>query len=214
MSNCLEWYKDRMETISWVNVTETETHSAETLVLRRGKTITASTVNDAKLFMLDLGTPLYNGALITRLKDSKRYMVIARQYSTDMLHIQGRRINGIIRISSIDDVIENHRKTGVKETVTAEDVPVYWQNVSAYMQIYDAGLLPQCRRKMLVRKNIPIQMYQRVTFTNSDSVYDFGNSDVYKQDVYTVENIDGAKYEGLNEVQLGDDTRGQKGVAK
>lgn len=209
MSCVLNWYRDRMEPITFANVTDNIEHTADVLVQRRGKTITASTVNDAKLFMCELDLPLYNGALITRLKDGKRYIVIARQYSSDMLHIQGRRVNGLVQLSTIENVIENHRKVGERENIHAKDVPVYWRDVMDYMRSYDAGLLPQTRRKMLMRKDIPVEMHQRVVFASTDSVV--GEVTAYKSDVYTVESIDGAKYEGLNEIQLGADTRGSKG---
>lgn len=209
MSCVLNWYRDRLEPITFANVTDNVEHIANVLVQRRGKTITASTVNDAKLFMCDLDLPLFNGALITRQKDGKRYIVIARQYSTDMLHIQGRRVNGLVQLSTIENITENHRKVGEREIVKAKDAPVYWRDVMDYMRSYDAGLLPQCRRKMLMRKDIPVEMHQRVVFTSTDSVV--GATTPYKSDVYTVESIDGAKYEGLNEIQLGTDTRGSKG---
>lgn len=200
----LDWYVDRMEPIKYENVSDHVLNEVQALVQRRGKTITASTVNDAKLFMLPADTPLYNGALITRLKDNKRYLVIARQYSPDMVHIQGRRVNGVITVSAVKDKYENHKKVGVEVTEVATGVPVYWRDVSAYMLQHDAGLLPSCRRKILIRKDVPIEMYQRVTFTSTDSVYG-ETTDV--RDVYTVEDIDGAQYEGLFSIQLGDDTR-------
>jgi hypothetical protein len=209
MSCVLNWYRDRLEPITFANVTDNVEHTANVLVQRRGKTITASTVNDAKVFMCDLDLPLYNGALITRQKDGKRYIVIARQYSTDMLHIQGRRVNGLVQLSTIENITENHRKVGEREIVKAKDAPVYWRDVMDYMRSYDAGLLPQTRRKMLMRKDIPVEMHQRVVFASTDSVV--GQTTPYKSDVYTVESIDGAKYEGLNEIQLGTDTRGSKG---
>lgn len=208
MSCVLNWYRDRLEPIKFANVTDNVEHTADVLVQRRGKTITASTVNDAKLFMCEVDLPLYNGALITRCKDGKRYIVIARQFSTDMLHIQGRRVNGLVQLSTIKDIIENHRKVGEREIVNAKDVPVYWRDVMDYMRMYDAGLLPQTRRKMIIRKDVPIKLHQRIVFSNTDSVV--GVMETYKEDVYTVESIDGAKYEGLNEIQLGTDTRGAK----
>ena len=184
--NVLDYYTDRMESLA-VDGKATES----VLVLRRGKSESATVIGDGKIIVTQNSTAIDNGDLVTR-GDGQRYFIVAKQSSADCTQMQGRRVNATVNIVEITDNYVNHRKTGSTTTVIASDVPVHYTDISANMKLYDAGLLPKTVKRIIVKATVPVKMLSRI---------------VLNQRNYQVDNIDTAKYVGLYEVQVSEDTR-------
>ena len=60
------------------------------------------------------------------------------------------------------------------------------------MHTYDAGLLPKTVKRIVIHNSIKVKLLDRVSFGERN---------------YQVDNIDTAKYVGLYELQLSEDTR-------
>lgn len=183
--NVLAYYEDRME-----DVTNGKVHE-KGLILRRGKTMSPRTIADGRVMLVDLGTQFNSGDVITR-SDSSKWIIISKQQSSDCVQIQVKRVNAYIKLSAFTDKYENHKKVGTEEVTTGDNIPVYYQDVSAAMHKYDAGLLPKTTKKIIIRPDYPIKLLDRVTFNGRK---------------YQVDNIDTAKYMGLLEIQVSEDTR-------
>lgn len=184
--NVLAYYTDRMEPLaSEKGITE------QALVLRRGKTMSPRTIADGRVMLVDLGTQFVGGDVLTR-QNGEQYFVISKQQSSDCVQMQGRRVNAYVTIRTLADKYENHKKVGTEEKTIAENCPTYYQDVSAAMHTYDAGLLPDTVKKTIIHDSVPVKLLDRVSFNEQD---------------YQVDNIDTAKYVGLYELQLSKDTR-------
>ena len=184
--NVLAYYADRMESIAVDGKT-----AESVLVLRRGKSESATVIGDGKIMVTENSTAIDNGDLVTR-GDGQRYFIVAKQSSADCTQMQGKRVNAMVQIVELVDTYVNHRKTGTTATVTASDVPVHYLDVSANMKLYDAGLLPKTVKRVLLKSTVPVKLLSRI---------------VLNQRNYQVDNIDTAKYVGLYEVQVSEDTR-------
>ena len=182
--NVLAYYADRMESIA-VDGKDAES----VLVLRRGKSESATVIGDGKIIVTENSTAIANGDLVTR-SDGQRYFIVAKQYSADCTQMQGKRVNATVQLVELTDVYVNHKKTGVIPTVLASDVPVHYTDISASMKLYDAGLLPKTVKRILLRS--PLKLLNRIVLNGRN---------------YQVDNIDTAKYVGLYEVQVSEDTR-------
>lgn len=184
--NVLAYYTDRMEPLtSEKGITE------QALVLRRGKTMSPRTIADGRVMLVDLGTQFVGGDVLTR-QNGEQYFVISKQQSSDCVQMQGRRVNAYITIRTLADKYVNHKKVGTEEKTIAENCPTYYQDVSAEMHKYDAGLLPDTVKKVIIHNSVPVKLLDRVSFDEQD---------------YQIDNIDTAKYVGLYELQLSKDTR-------
>ena len=161
------------------------------LVLRRGKSESATVIGDGKIMVTENSTAIDNGDLVTR-GDGQRYFIVAKQSSADCTQMQGKRVSAMVQIVELVDTYANHRKTGTTATVTASDVSVHSSDVSANMKLYDAGLLPKTVKRVLLKSTVPVKLLSRI---------------VLNQRNYQVDNIDTAKYVGLYEVQVSEDTR-------
>ena len=184
--NVLAYYADRMESIAVDGKT-----AESVLVLRRGKSESATVIGDGKIMVTENSTAIDNGDLVTR-GDGQRYFIVAKQSSADCTQMQGKRVNATVQLVELTDVYVNHKKTGVTPTVLASDVPVHYTDISANMKMYDAGLLPKTVKRVLLKATIPVKLLHRI---------------VLNQRNYQVDNIDTAKYVGLYEVQVSEDTR-------
>lgn len=184
--NVLAYYTDRMEPLtSEKGITE------QALVLRRGKTMSPRTIADGRVMLVDLGTQFVGGDILKR-QNGEQYFIISKQQSSDCVQMQGKRVNAYITIRTLADKYVNHKKVGTEEKTIAENCPTYYQDVSAVMHTYDAGLLPKTVKKIIIHNSVPVKLLDRVSFGERD---------------YQIDNIDTAKYVGLYELQLSEDTR-------
>ena len=163
--NVLGFYTDRLEDLSFRDKTE------KGLLLRRGKT---------------------ERATVTRNMNGERLLIIAKQFSADCTQFQGKRVNAEVTVSRIVDVFQNHKKVGTKAEVVATGVPVFYQDISANMKMYDAGLLPKTVKKIIMQDDTPVDILDRIVLNGRN---------------YQVDNVDSAKYVNLFEVQVSEDTR-------
>ena len=184
--NVLGFYSDRMEDVSFRGKTE------KCLVLRRGKTERATVISDHKIIVTHLGTDIKNGDIVLRVSSGERLLIIAMQYSADCVQFQGKRVNASVEIARIVDVFENHKKVGTRADVVASNVPVFFQDISANMKMYDAGLLPKTVKKIIMPDDTPVVNLDRLVLNGKN---------------YEVVNVDSAKYVNLFEVQVSEDTR-------
>lgn len=184
--NVLMYYADRMEVVQIAGKSD-----ESILVLRRGKSESATVISDGKIMIAENSTAIDNGDIVTR-GDGERYLIVAKQSSADCTQMQGKRVNAAATLIELTDIYENHRKTGVSPTVIQENIPVHYTDISANMRLYDAGLLPKTVKKIMVQNTVPVKLLQRFVLN--------GRS-------YQVDNIDTAKYVDMYEVQVSEDTR-------
>ena len=73
-----------------------------------------------------------------------------------------------------------------------EDVPIYFKDVSANMKFYDAGLLKDTTKIIMLQNSVDIEELYRIKFNGVN---------------YQVDNIDIGRYENMLYIQLSEDTR-------
>lgn len=190
MSSVLDFYADRLERV------ECDRGFVELgLVLRRGKTQDPYTISDHKNFFFPLGSQIMNGDLITRIDhDTKdQYIVVAKQIGDDNVAVQGKRINTHINIYKLVDKYDSkHKKIGVEEVLTEENVPSYTNEQVASMRSYDAGLLESCTRFFFTKQGLDCDTLYRVKFYGAN---------------YEVVGIAKEKYRDMWVIQVKEDAR-------
>ncbi len=184
--NVLGFYNDRIEDIAFRDKVE------KGLVLRRGKTERATVIADHKIIVTYLSTEIRSGDVVVRVSSGERMLIIAMQYSADCVQFQGKRVNADVEIERIVDVFQNHKKVGTKTETVASKIPVFFQDISAGMKMYDAGLLPKTIKKIIMQDDTPVKILDRIVLQGRN---------------YQIDNIDSAKYINLFEVQVSEDTR-------
>ena len=178
MTCVLNFYGDRLENIDIVGKPE-----EKVLITRRGKSTDSRVINDEKKILAFSNSNLICGDLITRKtsKDNNSYFIIAKQATKECVECQGIRINAKATICRLD-----------KQYDDVEYVPIYFKDVSANMKFYDAGLLKDTTKIIMVQDNIDIEELYRVKFNGAN---------------YQVDNIDVGRYENMLYIQLSEDTR-------
>ena len=171
MSSVLDFYSDRLERL------ECDRGFIEKgLMLRRGKTQDPYTISDHKNIIIPLGTKFLNGDLITRIdhENKDQFIIVAKQIGADCVSMQGKRVNAHINIYSLSNELdEKHRRTGIKETLVAENVPSYCEDQSARVKFYDAGFLPDVVKKFYVQPNSKFKDMQRIK--SDDGIFQIDN---------------------------------------
>ena len=171
MSSVLDFYSDRLERL------ECDRGFVEKgLMLRRGKTQDPYTISDHKNIVIPLGTKFLNGDLITRIdhENKDQFIIVAKQIGADCVSMQGKRVNAHINIYSLSNELdEKHRRTGIKETLVAENVPSYCEDQSARVKFYDAGFLPDVVKKFYVQPNSKFKDMQRIK--SDDGIFQIDN---------------------------------------
>lgn len=171
MSSVLDFYSDRLERL------ECDRGFIEKgLMLRRGKTQDPYTISDHKNIVIPLGTKFLNGDLITRIdhENKDQFIIVAKQIGADCVSMQGKRVNAHINIYSLSNELdEKHRRTGIKETLVAENVPSYCEDQSARVKFYDAGFLPDVVKKFYVQPNSKFKDMQRIK--SDDGIFQIDN---------------------------------------
>ena len=125
-------------------------------------------------------------------KDNNSYFIIAKQATKESVGCQGIRINAKATICRLDKQYDDVEYVGNTEEIILEDVPIYFKDVSANMKFYDAGLLKDTTKIIMVQDNIDIEELYRVEFNGAN---------------YQVDNIDVGRYENMLYIQLSEDTR-------
>ena len=171
MSSVLDFYSDRLERL------ECDRGFIEKgLMLRRGKTQDPYTISDHKNIVIPLGTKFLNGDLITRIdhENKDQFIIVAKQIGADCVSMQGKRVNAHMNIYSLSNELdEKHRRTGIKETLVAENVPSYCEDQSARVKFYDAGFLPDVVKKFYVQPNSKFKDMQRIK--SDDGIFQIDN---------------------------------------
>lgn len=189
MTCVLNFYGDRLENIDIVGKSE-----EKVLITRRGKSTDSRVINDEKKILAFSNSNLICGDLITRKasKDNNSYFIIAKQATKECVECQGIRINAKATICRLDKQYDDVEYVGSTEEIILEDVPIYFKDVSANMKFYDAGLLKDTTKIIMVQDNIDIEELYRVKFNGAN---------------YQVDNIDVGRYENMLYIQLSEDTR-------
>lgn len=189
MTCVLNFYGDRLENIDIVGKTE-----EKVLITRRGKSTDSRVINDEKKILAFSNSNLICGDLITRKtsKDNNSYFIIAKQATKECVECQSIRINAKATICRLDKQYDDVEYVGSTEEIILEDVPIYFKDVSANMKFYDAGLLKDTTKIIMVQDNIDIEELYRVKFNGAN---------------YQVDNIDVGRYENMLYIQLSEDTR-------
>lgn len=189
MTCVLNFYGDRLENIDIVGKTE-----EKVLITRRGKSTDSRVINDEKKILAFSNSNLICGDLITikTSKDNNSYFIIAKQATKECVECQGIRINAKATICRLDKQYDDVEYVGSTEEIILEDVPIYFKDVSANMKFYDAGLLKDTTKIIMIQDNIDIEELYRVKFNGAN---------------YQVDNIDVGRYENMLYIQLSEDTR-------
>lgn len=189
MTCVLNFYGDRLENIDIVGKPE-----EKVLITRRGKSTDSRVINDEKKILAFSNSNLICGDLITRKtsKDNNSYFIIAKQATKECVECQGIRINAKATICRLDKQYDDVEYVGSTEEIILEDVPISFKDVSANMKFYDAGLLKDTTKIIMIQDNIDIEELYRVKFNGAN---------------YQVDNIDVGRYENMLYIQLSEDTR-------
>lgn len=189
MTCVLNFYGDRLENIDIAGKPE-----EKVLITRRGKSTDSRVINDEKKILAFSNSNLICGDLITRKtsKDNNSYFIIAKQATKECVECQGIRINAKATICRLDKQYDDVEYVGSTEEIILEDVPIYFKDVSANMKFYDARLLKDTTKIIMVQDNIDIEELYRVKFNGAN---------------YQVDNIDVGRYENMLYIQLSEDTR-------
>ena len=165
--------------------------SEKAFIVRRGRSTKSTVINDEKKMLLNLASNLRCGDKFTRA-DGTSWYVVARQSNGACVECQARRINSTIGIYAMENIYDSLELVGCKEIEVADNVSAYYKDVSANMQILDAGLLKDTVKIILIRDTEDIKELYRVKLNGAD---------------YQVDNIDTGRYENMYYVQLSEDTR-------
>jgi hypothetical protein len=189
MTCVLNFYGDRLENIDIVGKPE-----EKVLITRRGKSTDSRVINDEKKILAFSDSNLNCGDLITRKtsKDNNSYFIVAKQATKECVECQGIRINAKATICKLDKLYDDVEYVGNIEEIVLEDVPIYFKDVSANMKFYDAGLLKDTTKIIMLQNSVDIEELYRIKFNGVN---------------YQVDNIDIGRYENMLYIQLSEDTR-------
>lgn len=189
MTCVLNFYGDRLENIDIVGKPE-----EKVLITRRGKSTDSRVINDEKKILAFSDSNLNCGDLITRKtsKDNNSYFIVAKQATKECVECQGIRINAKATICKLDKLYDDVEYVGNIEEIVLEDVPIYFKDVSANMKFYDAGLLKDTIKIIMLQNSVDIEELYRIKFNGVN---------------YQVDNIDIGRYENMLYIQLSEDTR-------
>ena len=182
----LIFYGDRMEEL----LVEGK-QSIQALVLRKGKSVRPTTINDEKKILIDIQNNIQCGDIVTR-DNGVKYFIVAKQSSDECSDLIANRINAHILLMSLQEQYEDYEVIGTKEVIIEENVPTYFKDVSASMKFHDAGLLKDTVKTILIKNTVDIKELDRIKLNNSN---------------YQVDSIDEGRYENMYYVQLSEDTR-------
>lgn len=182
----LVFYGDRMEVL----LVEGK-QSIRALVLRKGKSVRPTTINDEKKILIDIQNNIQCGDIVTR-GNGVKYFIVAKQSSDECSDLIANRINTYIQVIRLEKQYEDYEVIGTKEMIIEENVPTYFKDVSASMRFYDAGLLKDTVKTILIKNTVDIKELDRIKLNNVN---------------YQVDSIDEGRYENMYYVQLSEDTR-------
>lgn len=182
----LVFYGDRME-----ELLVDGKQSIQALVLRKGKSVRPTTINDEKKILIDIQNNIQCGDIVTR-GNGVKYFIVAKQSSDECSDLIANRINTYIQIIRLNNVYEDFEVVGTKEIVIEENIPTYFKDISASMRFYDAGLLKDTVKIVLVKNTVDIKELDRVKLNDIN---------------YQVDSIDKGRYKNMYYVQLSEDTR-------
>ena len=182
----LTFYTNRIEELQVENK-----QSISGLVLRKGKSVSPTTINDEKKILIDIQNNIQCGDIITRGNGTK-YFIVAKQSSDECSDLIANIINTHIQVVKLDNMYEDYEVIGTEEKLLEENVPAYFRDVSASMRFYDAGLLKDTVKVILIKNTVDIKELYRVKLNNVN---------------YQVDSIDEGRYQNMYYVQLSEDTR-------
>ena len=161
MTCVLNFYGDRLENIDIVGKPE-----EKVLITRRGKSTDSRVINDEKKILAFSDSNLNCGDLITRKtsKDNNSYFIVAKQATKECVECQGIRINAKATICKLDKLYDDVEYVGNIEEIVLEDIPIYFKDVSANMKFYDAGLLKDTTKIIMLQNSVDIEELYRIKF--------------------------------------------------
>ena len=158
---------------------------------RKGRSETASSMNNERIALLQDNTSITNADLVTNITTNISYLVVGRESSNEANHAQLRKINATGVIVRIIAKYVNGTKVGDQEQSLFSNVPLSEATVSGNAKLYDAGILQNTVKKFIMQ-NLEIKLLDRIKVN--------GNN-------YQIDAVDNTKYEGLLEVQCSIDNR-------
>ena len=157
---------------------------------RRGKTGSATVMNNDKQALLQDDTSYINGDLVTNKSTNNQYFSVGKQSSTEANQCQLRKINATIDISRLTPHFTSGKQDGYSEVTLFSSIGSVQIDVTANMRLYDIGLLPTTTKKIIV-KQTGIQKLDRIKFNGLN---------------FQVDAINDSKYLNLYELQVSLDT--------
>lgn len=182
----LTFYEDRMEELQVENK-----NSVKGLVIRKGKSVSPDTINNEKKILVDVVEDIDCGDIITR-DDGNKFFIVAKQSSDECSDLIANIINTYITVIKINNVYEDFEVVGTQEEIVVDNVPAFFRDVSTSMRFYDAGLLKDTTKIILIKNTVDIKELYRVRLNNVN---------------YQVDSIDEGRYKNMYYIQLKEDTR-------
>lgn len=158
---------------------------------RRGKTNTR--FNDNYIFecVLQDNTSLTNGDII--IDDTGVcYFVIARRDGYLSKIAQMQKTNSSVIICKLVDKFVGTVNKGKTEQLLYSNVPVFYEDISGNMRLYDSGLLPTTTKRILMHNSNVVSLDYRIKLNGSN---------------YKINDINTSKYPGLLYIQVEIDNR-------
>jgi hypothetical protein len=154
-----DFYRDRAQEYS------VQGKSNELMVAtRKGKGATVSAVNNDKSALMQDNTAYTNGDLCTNLATNEKYFIVAKENSRDASRCQLKRVNCVIDIVEVKKHFDAKRLNDYDYEVPLHtNVSAFYEDISARMQQYDAGLLSKSTRRFLTPK-LDFKLTDRIKF--------------------------------------------------
>lgn len=159
---------------------------------RVGRGTRQFTVNNVYWGMLKHDSAFVVGDIVDDHKGSLFFLVAKTDsYRADKAEFYKTNCN--IKIVRLVDIYEETSVVGREEKVISEETHGVYEQVSARMKLYDLGLLKSTVMRVLIPKDSPVKLLDRV-YLNEDK--------------YQVEDVNTSTFPGFYYLQLSVDNRG------
>lgn len=160
--------------------------SNELLALtRRGRSQSASVMNNNKQALLQDDTKITTGDLVTNVKTGVQYLIQAKQSSTDANYAQLCKVNCTVDIQRLAKHYTNGNFDYYTVANTMLDVPASYKEVTGKMQQFDLGLKSDTTIEFIMQIT-DVKLNDRIVFNGNNLIITVVNT---------------SKYEGLYSIQ-------------
>jgi hypothetical protein len=126
---------------------------------RAGRSTTRFALNNVYKGLLQEDTQLVDGDIVN--DGENKFFVVASRKSYRSNQAQLYKANCTVNIARLAKNYVNGTLVGMTDTVVVNDVPALQETVTANMKVFDAGLLPNTVKKLLVPK-VAVQLQDTV----------------------------------------------------